>query len=297
MSDRKYLSIFLDRLLPNYLRETYTKFEAWIRSYLEYLEEDGKVGQLILDFLHYIDIDKINEDDPYSAGDDEVLQLYIQQYLANFPLYRIEDIEIRKLIKNAKDFYSCKGTERSYDFIFRLMNHLGSFSFYYPQDDILVLSDPYSTLSSGKCLHDNYYRAYFTYEIQSTLLGYVELKDIIENLLHPAGCKCFFLRIVESEGQDPYVVEQNQVYNIFASYSSSDQWYPQFTYIKIYNDREDPYYGDNLPWTFSDFEYDDVFLLSQMDFNDWGDKFKNLEDPYTNNDYYPHQLSVQHTEL
>ena len=290
MADRKYISVFMDRLLPDYLRTEYSQFEAWIRSYLEYCEQDGKVVQLLFDFLHYIDIDKLNAGDPYYAGDDDVLELYIEQYLSNFPLYRIQDIDISKLIKNAKDFYSAKGTERSYDFIFRLMNHLGSFSFYYPQDDIMKLSDAYTPLSEDKYLHDNFYRAYFTYEIRSTLFGYAELKDIIENLLHPAGCKAFFMRIIESSGTDYDITDQDGVTLVFHFYSLQDQFYPQFTYNTIYKD-------DYYTWTFYDLYYSDVPMLENFTFYDWGDNWSGIENSYGDQDFYPHQISTYRTLL
>ena len=146
MSDQKFLSIFMDRFLTPYIRETYSKFEIFIRSYLEYCEQQGKIIQLIYDFLHYIDVDALEDAyDPYNS-DSDVLEEYVKQYLNSFPLYRITDIGVKKLIKNAKDFYSSKGTEKSYDFIFRLMNHMGAFSFYYPGDHVFLLSDSNHTL-------------------------------------------------------------------------------------------------------------------------------------------------------
>jgi len=40
-TNKKFLSIFCDRLIPHFLHTEYTKFEAWIKSYLEYLNENG----------------------------------------------------------------------------------------------------------------------------------------------------------------------------------------------------------------------------------------------------------------
>jgi hypothetical protein len=284
MSDTKFLSIFLDRFLPPYLRSEYTKFEAFIRSYLEYCEENGKVIQLIYDFLHYIDIDKIDEDDPYN-GDADVLEQYILQYISSFPLYRITDIDVKKLIKNAKDFYSSKGTEKSYDFIFRLMNHMGTFNFYYPSDDIFILSNSFHKLSSKSKFHDNYYRAYYTYEIQSTLFGYIELRDIIETLLHPAGCKCFFLRIVEMIGSLNPTLQTQSPYSLAFAYEifSVDQYENFDTYNLIYQ---------AATFTFDDLEDTSLRGIGKMTFYDWGDTFLNEDTSAANFTYYPHQLSA-----
>ena len=281
----------MDRFLPPYLRTEYTKFDSFIRSYLEYCEENGKVVQLIYDFLHYIDIDKIDETDPYS-GDAEVLEQYILQYLSSFPLYRITDVDVKKLIKNAKDFYSSKGTEKSYDFIFRLMNHIGTFSFYYPSDDIFILSKATCLTDGASKIHDNYYRAYYTYEIQSTMYGYVELKDIIEMLLHPAGCKCFFLRIVEAICALSPVLQSQNPYSLAFAYEifSANQYANFDTYNLIYE-------ASSL--TFQDLEdltYAGIYRgIGKMTFSDWGDTFEHMENSALDFNYFPHQLSTYMT--
>jgi len=288
MSERKPLSVLIDRFLPVYIRSTYPKFEKLIQYYLEYLEQDGKVLYLINDFLHYLDIDKIEENDPYSAGDSSILELHIKQYLSNFPLYRIEDIDIKKLIKNAKDFYSIKGTEKSYDFIFRLMNHLGTFSFYYPGEDLLIASNATEgLLSSNKIIHDNKYWAYFTYEIRSNLFGYVELKDIIENLIHPVGLKTFFLRYVYGEATLE-TENQNGCMNIFHNPSTITQWSEYWTYSIIYN------YGN---WDFNDLDSGVAGIINQMTFYDWGDSFYSFENATSNPNYFPYQLSAYLTTI
>jgi hypothetical protein len=290
-NNKKYLSILCDRFIPTFLRSEYTNFEAFIKSYLEYLEQDGKITTLIFDMLHYLDIDKIDEDDPYN-GDDDVLELYIQQYISSFPLYRITDIDIKKLIKNAKDFYSSKGTEKSYDFIFRLMNHMGAFEFYYPGNHVHILSDSNHVLSGDSKIHDNYYSAFYTYEIRSTLYGYAELKDIVVDLLHPAGCKCFFLRIIESLGNMDPVLQVQVPANIefLFEIDSAYQWKNFDTYNLIY---------EAGALTFEDLEdltYAGIHRgIGKMTFADWGDTFEHMENSATNFDWYHHQLSAYTT--
>jgi hypothetical protein len=289
MSNTKYLSIFMDRFIPRFLRSEYVNFEAFIRSYFEYLEQEGKVVNLIFDMLHYLDIDKIDDDDPYN-GDEDILEMYIQQYISSFPLYRITDVDVKKLIKNAKDFYSSKGTEKSYDFIFRLMNHMGAFTFYYPGDHVHILSNSTHVLDSDSKIHDNYYSAFYTYEIQSTLYGYAELKDIVVDLLHPAGCKCFFLRIVESLGNlDPVLQIQTSFNNSFAyEIDTVYQWQNFDTYNLIYSAN-----------TITVNDLDDTTLrgIGKMTLRDWGDIIANLENSATNFDWYYHQLSTYMTLL
>lgn len=282
MTDIRYLSVLTDRFFPSYIKTEYTKFVDFFKVYFEYCEQEGKVVQLILDFLHILDIDKLDDSNEI---DVLILEQYIKQYISQFPLYRIQDINVTKLIKNAKDFYSIKGTEKSYDFIFRLLNHLGSFSFYYPSKDILVTSHNVDgILSDSKFLHDNYYRAYYTYEIRSNIFGYVELKDIIENLLHPVGCKVFFLRKI----QNIYDLDDSIEGNLSLIFQFSSLCYtysPFLSFSAIYEDK-----------TFEDIdEFDD--LLSLMSVIDLGDSYNNLENNVSTISYYKYQKSVQLTLL
>ncbi len=270
MSDKKYLSVFMDRLLPDYIRTEYAKFESFIRTYFEYLEQNGKVLQLIFDMLHYIDIDRLELDDPNSNGDDLVIEEHVKTFLSSFPLYRISDIDIKKLIKNSKDFYSAKGTERSYDFIFRLMNHFGKFSFYYPQDYIANLDESSTTLSGNSFLHDNFYRAYFTYEIQSDEFGYSELHDIISTMIHPIGCKAFFLRLIYSDtAQDPYNYMTGEEHTVFLLETEATEW-------QEYGEIQDIFNGATS-WTFQELAAMSVYILSYLNIEDWTMTFDQLE--------------------
>ena len=281
----KPLSVLIDRLVPQFIRDEYSKFTDFIRKYLEFTEQTGNVQDVLSDFLRLIDLDQLNYDDPYSY-DAELIELAIQQYLSSFPLYRVQDIDLKKLLKNSKDFYSCKGTEQSYQFLFKLMNRMGSFSFYYPDQDIVTLNDTVNgLLSEEKALHDNYYRAFYTYEIRSDEYGYAELKEIIENVLHPVGCKVFFLRTVISEGDiDPNQVPTDEMHFVFVLSFDTSEWENYLQNQIIY---------DGV--TFEDIENGNAGILSLMDFEDWGDTFANLENPGVS--HYPHQLHVYRTLL
>lgn len=290
MSEEKYLSTILGRFLDSYIRKEYVRFTEFIKTYLEYLESRGNVYYLLSDFFHYLDIDLLNENDPYGF-DQQVLEEYVNKYIPGFPLHRIQDIDIKTLIKKSRDFYASVGTEKSFDFIFRLMNHAGVFSFYYPYKDILITSrkDEGKT-SSAKRLHDNRYRAYWTYEIRSNLFGYAELKDIISTLLHPVGCKAFFLRIIDSVGAyAPEMLSVDSTFNTLLIEKAVKEW-------TAFNTSSILYKGSDL--TFEDLENDPTGLLGMFDFNDWGDTFENLENSDTEDeDFYQHQLSTQFTAL
>ena len=282
----KKLSALLDRFVPQYIRDEYSTFTKFIQYYFEFLEKDGEVFALISDFLHIIDIDKILKDDPYSNGDTSILEHYISQYISQFPLYRLEDVDIHTLIKQSKNFYNCIGTENSFNFIFRMMNKFGSFSFYYPYKYLLKCSDPYDgKISSDKHIHDNLHYAYYTYEIRSTEFGYTELKDILENLLHIAGCKVFFLRYIQDECSDPYAGgSENNEYFVFALDDLPVQWEEFLTIDAVYK---------SGALTYDDLETGNAGLLDSFTYAELGDTFNNLENASGNLNIFPYQKNTE----
>ena len=103
--------------------------------------------------------DEENEEFPKSSMSDYLLKSkdvdrtidmffdgFRKTYLENFPLNLAfnqstgERLNARTLLKNIKRFYSAKGSEKSYKFLFRILYN-SDVSFYYPKKDILRLSD------------------------------------------------------------------------------------------------------------------------------------------------------------
>lgn len=63
--DKKYISIFLDRFIPNFFKNKYPQYKKLIQHYLEYLEQDNKAFEIMSNLQKYIDIDKVdNISDP-----------------------------------------------------------------------------------------------------------------------------------------------------------------------------------------------------------------------------------------
>lgn len=277
----KKISSLIERFHDQYILTEYPDLVDFFKIVFQYLEERNNIFDLILNFIdRFVNIDNL------SNSEDEIdliiKNLYIEQYIPQFPLYRLEDIDVIKLIKNAKNFYSIKGTEKSYYFMFSLLNHLGAFDFYYPSTDILILSDSENgILNSEKCIHDNYYHAYYVYEIQSTLFGYFELKDIVKNVLHPVGCKIFFLRII----QDTFNVddEMNIIDCLIFLFQDT---------LNVFITDYDIYY---------DIGYEDIeimneeYVLSLLNISEMDDTFYTLENPGYN--YYKYQMDFEFTLL
>jgi hypothetical protein len=108
---------------------------AFLSAYYEWLglkRNDGKVLSPMA--MHDIpDIDTTL---------DQFVEEFRTQYLLNFPESLAiskttnQPVDPRRLMKNIKQFYLAKGTEKSYEFLFRILYDT-SVEFYYPKTDIL----------------------------------------------------------------------------------------------------------------------------------------------------------------
>lgn len=108
-----------------------------MECYFEWLEEQGVSLRNPLDLQNISDIDKTF---------DEFISSFKKQYLLNFP----ENLAIsskngtpvnpKNLIKHIKQFYKAKGTEKTYEFLFRILYDT-NVEFYYPKADLIRVSD------------------------------------------------------------------------------------------------------------------------------------------------------------
>jgi hypothetical protein len=77
---------------------------------------------------------------------DEYVEHFKNQYLLDFPENFAVDkntgipVEEKTLIKYIKQFYQAKGTEKTFEFLFRILYDT-NVEFYYPKVDILKASD------------------------------------------------------------------------------------------------------------------------------------------------------------
>jgi len=102
---------------------------AFLEAYYEYLEQDTKVVNRIKNTDTYYDIDRtLDEFAEYLY--DTFLKLVSRNVLADKAL----------LLKNIKDFYRARGTEKSVKFLMRILFD-EEIDFYYPKKDILKASD------------------------------------------------------------------------------------------------------------------------------------------------------------
>lgn len=135
-SSNNRISNLVSSQLPFFVRQDHQTFIAFMEAYYEYLEqrvdvplEEGKVVQRAKNILNYIDIDRTL---------DEFAEKFYKEFISLIPKDTKADKNI--LIKNAKDFYRAKGTEKALKFLLRLLYDQEP-SIYYPKRDVLRASD------------------------------------------------------------------------------------------------------------------------------------------------------------
>lgn len=145
--------------IPQFIKLKYPVFVSFIEAYYEWLENQGSYLRNPLDLQKTIDID---------TTFDEFISSFKNQYLLNFPenLAINQDtgqpLDSRKLIKHIKSFYEAKGTEKTYELLFKILYDT-NVEFYYPKLDILRISDGKwiskksirTTSSLGKIIFDS----------------------------------------------------------------------------------------------------------------------------------------------
>jgi hypothetical protein len=125
--------------LPEFIRVDHPTLIAFLEAYYEWLQDRDRTGKIISPMIlqDVIDVDR---------SLDDFISHFKKEYLFDFPEKLAisqetgKPVDIRKLIKNIKAFYRAKGTEKSYEFLFRILYDTGV-EFYYPKRDILRVSD------------------------------------------------------------------------------------------------------------------------------------------------------------
>ena len=138
MTNHPKTSQLVSSQVPGFVRADHPLFVSFLEAYYEWLESTGDVGQFQggLDLLSQRDID---------STFDSFVQYFKKEYLLNFPEKLAVDndgipVNERNLVKNIRQFFRAKGSEKSYEFLFRILYN-SAVEFYYPKEDVLRLSD------------------------------------------------------------------------------------------------------------------------------------------------------------
>jgi hypothetical protein len=127
----KTISALVDRQLPGFIRSDHPKFKRFLELYYAWLEDESK-GNTVYHIMRageYRDIDSTL--DPF-------VRMFKLELLPYFP--ETSSLDLVKILKGAREFYSKKGSEESVKWLFRVL--FGEdVNVFYPKKQILIASD------------------------------------------------------------------------------------------------------------------------------------------------------------
>jgi len=127
----KFRSTLIENNIPSFIRQDYPNFVEFIKVYYSQQDNEGEAYEFIGNILKYSDIDLTSLE-------------FLDNFARNF-IYTLKDnidisIDKRNLISNIKQFYGSGGSEKSIQFIFRVLFN-EEVNLYYPSNDVLRVSD------------------------------------------------------------------------------------------------------------------------------------------------------------
>jgi hypothetical protein len=173
----KYISPYYKRFFPEFMHSDYSTFLTMFRYYLEYLENSGGVywAQAHLPELAAI-----------QTTIDSNLNNIREQYAPDFIFEDFPLVDKRKFLENSKRYFSIKGNDQSFKFLFRMLGK--EIDIKNPLDDTLFIGE-HSVIGDEK-LTDSFYFTPYTYDIR-TDMPYGEWNQFIRKLNHPIGTQMF----------------------------------------------------------------------------------------------------------
>jgi len=132
---------FVQAHFPEFVTEDHPRFLAFMKSYYQWMESKRNVLYDSRRISNYQDID---------TSIDVFVEQFFKEFLTNIPRSVLTDKAL--LLKNIKQFYRARGTEKSYKLFFRMLYDT-DVEFYYPRVDVLKPSD-------GKWVQDKTLRVF-----------------------------------------------------------------------------------------------------------------------------------------
>ena len=123
------VSTVVSKQAPEFVREEHAKFIQFLEAYYEWMELQGNAGFTMRNIESARDIDKTV---------DDFVQYFQKELMVAIPEYVISDK--RMLAQRIHDLYRAKGTNQSYELLFRILYDEPA-EIYYPKVDLLRSSD------------------------------------------------------------------------------------------------------------------------------------------------------------
>lgn len=122
--------------IPAFIKNEYDLFVKFIEYYYTFLEGSNDPKLVPMRSLEFSDVD---------VSPEIFIEKFRKQFLPDFPKELTVDVEtgnplnINILIKRASEFYRSKGTQNSFNFIFRIL-YDQDIDFYYPREHMFIVS-------------------------------------------------------------------------------------------------------------------------------------------------------------
>ena len=123
------LSSLIQGQFPEFIQTDYPVFVEFVKAYYEWMELNGNPQELIQNTLSYGDVDKTI---------DDFISYFMREYYENIPQSVL--FNKRALVKHINSLYSTKGSQRSYDLLFRLLYDT-DVEIFYPKTKVFRASD------------------------------------------------------------------------------------------------------------------------------------------------------------
>jgi hypothetical protein len=124
------ISYLINSQVPFFVRNEHPNFIRFLEAYYEFLEQEGQQLDILKNMQKYYDV-------------DTSIDLFLQKFYDSLLKFIPEETNVDKtfLLKNIKEFYRARGTEKSINFLTRMLFGEEVSSFYYPKNDVLRASD------------------------------------------------------------------------------------------------------------------------------------------------------------
>lgn len=126
---KEKISSIVSSQLPEFIQNDYTTFVTFLEAYYKFLEQDQGAFEVIQNLRSYSDIDKTTE---------SFVKYFIKNYADLIPDSVLANKKL--LVKRIKDLYESKGSELSFDLLFRILYNT-TVSINYPNEFVLRASD------------------------------------------------------------------------------------------------------------------------------------------------------------
>lgn len=131
MTDGKYkgLGRFTKSQFPAHFAESQSRLIEFIQAYYDWMSQDGETQA---------DIDQLRDYLSVQTAPQEFVDILFEDLLPSIPRNVVVDKSL--LAQNIVDFYKARGSERSIEFLFKIL-YGEDISVYYPKENILRTSD------------------------------------------------------------------------------------------------------------------------------------------------------------